>query len=807
MNLFERMTFDQLYRLSEPKRKVRALTVTGPPLRIHAFNSQTMWEFNFKASPSTTGLRHHGYIRFYKPSRPKPLQNLECMLDCDCFSGDTLVLMGDGTYRPIKEVEIGDGVYTHAGRVKKVTNVMSRSRNEGENVWRVRVTGSIAPLTVTGNHPFFALRGNDSCLCGCGGQIPNREDPVSPLKILGVKHLTGHHKRGLSDLPDKSGGVFEWVSVDDFRKKEWFLSPWLDHAVESEVSPDFARLVGYYLAEGCIPSRTVEQHAEYTSGDVGRAKTVRLAFNVDETDTLVADVKRICEVLGYGFKLAPWRRSEDHPYTGVTVSVYSHEFAQFCHGNVGCGSNAKKLSREVLGWSLDNLAQLYVGFQLGDGNVSDRLARCFSVNRNLISQISTILRKLHIQHRLTLDSTTGMWTLSICSGDDLNEVLSWLGPMAPGGKMSSEISPQFKRAEGYLVGLSSRELDPEFNDLVYDLTVDGDHSFIANGVAVHNCHDFKYRFAWIVKQKGSSTVGARSMNQALNRAPRITNPTGKPGLCKHLLALKEYIYGLYSNFPDSQRQFTPQVMDKMVKYANNKWVNMDTELERARVRDQRAAAIRAARNRGQEMPPPIETDEVPDEVPAGVTSTPAALPATTPAALPATTPSASATVPAAQMIQNQVRPETPSRRRPPGRNSTESLVLNPEKMKTTTKKPDTRKLSEQVTSQIAAATKLVEDCDLGTGTCALGAESPMDMPMAASPEAAEGSEALSLLRQIVDLLAKLSPDNPDAEADLDTDLNPDLDGEGGEGGDEGGEKPGNDPDGEIGDEERKLATA
>ena len=55
--LQERLTFDQLFRLSEPKRVYRSFTVKGPPLEIDSYQDTVYYIFNFKANPSTTGLR------------------------------------------------------------------------------------------------------------------------------------------------------------------------------------------------------------------------------------------------------------------------------------------------------------------------------------------------------------------------------------------------------------------------------------------------------------------------------------------------------------------------------------------------------------------------------------------------------------------------------------------------------------------------------------------------------------------------------------------------------------------------------
>lgn len=128
-----------------------------------------------------------------------------------------------------------------------------------------------------------------------------------------------------------------------------------------------------------------------------------------------------------------------------------------------------------------------------------------------------------------------------------------------------------------------------------------------------DCQDYRYRWAWANKQRQASKVGPGSMNGALNRAPRSTNPTNRPGLCKHLIALKEFIYGntskMFGEGPDDGK-----MLSKMVNYANKKWLNMPQELERARERDRQAAAARAARNRGLPRPVIPAPEEGPEEL-------------------------------------------------------------------------------------------------------------------------------------------------------------------------------------------------
>jgi hypothetical protein len=79
------------------------------------------------------------------------------------------------------------------------------------------------------------------------------------------------------------------------------------------------------------------------------------------------------------------------------------------------------------------------------------------------------------------------------------------------------------------------------------------------------CPDYKFRWAWANKQRGSGKVGQGSANKSLNRAPRITNPGSRPGLCKHLLALRNYIFGTISQFPGT----TPEDSRRLGRLVKN----------------------------------------------------------------------------------------------------------------------------------------------------------------------------------------------------------------------------------------------
>lgn len=108
------------------------------------------------------------------------------------------------------------------------------------------------------------------------------------------------------------------------------------------------------------------------------------------------------------------------------------------------------------------------------------------------------------------------------------------------------------------------------------------------------CPDLKYRFAWANKQRSAGRVGPNSLNKAHNRAPKITNPGNTPGLCKHLCALRDFLYGAYTSWAWEPTDDTPRKLDKLVRYADKRLIMGDTLAKQQAWREQQAANKAAA---------------------------------------------------------------------------------------------------------------------------------------------------------------------------------------------------------------------
>jgi len=56
-----------------------------------------------------------------------------------------------------------------------------------------------------------------------------------------------------------------------------------------------------------------------------------------------------------------------------------------------------------------------------------------------------------------------------------------------------------------------------------------------------SCPDYKYRWAYANAAQDAGEMGYDSLNQCNGNPPNKTNPRRKPSLCKHLVALKDYL--------------------------------------------------------------------------------------------------------------------------------------------------------------------------------------------------------------------------------------------------------------------------
>ena len=76
------------------------------------------------------------------------------------------------------------------------------------------------------------------------------------------------------------------------------------------------------------------------------------------------------------------------------------------------------------------------------------------------------------------------------------------------------------------------------------------------------CPDYKFRWAYANNKNDAGPIGFNSLNKNNGSPSRVTNPQNRPGLCKHLLALKD---DLRKKLAESKQGTLETKLDEIVK--------------------------------------------------------------------------------------------------------------------------------------------------------------------------------------------------------------------------------------------------
>lgn len=369
-----------------------------------------------------------------------------------CFKAGAMVSMADGTTKPIEDVVVGDRVRTHTGGTGRVTE-LHRRKYRGE-FFEIKPANS-DPLHATVEHPFFAAHGAKDA-----HRVWNAEAPEFEWRYA----------------KDLDGAVLSRPKVTKT------ISPGR-HWGWGECSPQeiraFARLIGYYLAEGHVVFDKKEQ-------------VCGIELTVNKSDAVNQEVSDLCVTIGTRNDPV-WRQRENSP-DAWALQIYDKELALICVEYAGRYSKTKRLAEEVLYWPQELQLELLGAYGNGDGFASKDGSFSFSTSSSaLASQVQEILFRLGIptsHNVLTHKAGTGF------SADTTEHVVFIGRQWAPRLRAfcAKVVVREVKKAKnifkdyGNLWAVPIREYESYYDEAdVYNFEVEGDNSYIVNGIAAHNC--------------------------------------------------------------------------------------------------------------------------------------------------------------------------------------------------------------------------------------------------------------------------------------------------------------------------------
>ena len=358
-----------------------------------------------------------------------------------CFAAGSKVLTMDG-YKNIEDIKIGDMVLTHKNRWRKVIDLGCKLADTFE----VQAQCSV-PIVCTANHKFWARKKS----------FPWNSDSKSNRLEL--------------DKPT-------WVEAEKL-KGEYYVCSNIPKTYKSglDISTEEAWVLGRYLADG-----HTRKDVRFDSHHNG-SRAWQLILSIGKTK--IDDVKSHITSLPYSC----------YPHTKSTYRVVfsNKKLVELAEKHCGCGSLNKFISEDVLNSSQDIRASFLDGYLSGDGCIKQNKVTMSTVSHNLALGLQRlILITKHIHANVYYYNRGETWEIEdrIVNQHPYYEIHFRPNTL---GKVKSD---------GDKIWFGVKKYTHIGEQLVYNITVDEDHSYTVENVVVKNCTDLSMAGT----RRGLSTV-------------------------------------------------------------------------------------------------------------------------------------------------------------------------------------------------------------------------------------------------------------------------------------------------------------
>ncbi|MEU3708359.1 DNA cytosine methyltransferase [Streptomyces anulatus] len=405
----------------------------------------------------------------YHSARDLPAADL-LVAGVSCFAAGSLVLTRRGLV-PIETVEVGDEVWTHRGRWRPVTHTSAVDRPT------VTVNATTA-ITCTPDHPFIAAQSFrasqvrrkyqplDGARClECGNSAPQFKANTARLFCSRKCSQADASRRALPVL-----GTPAEVRADSLAG-HWVASPILesDGTELPEIdglgplTADLAWVLGRWVGGGWLTRRPER-------GDAWSRVTICAGHGGSDD---------LAKELGARTGL-PWNRTRQR--TDDTFHVSRVGLAAFLADHFGHGAAGKRLPAWLL-FAPELIRRAFVdGYLSADGHVNrDGLrVQSMSVSKQLSIGVRLLLTSLGYYASVHYQQPKAE---AVIEGRTICQRPSWTVT----AHLTQVRRSKHRDVEGFRWGKVSGTVTPGETVTVYNMTVDEDHTYVVDGVLVHNC--------------------------------------------------------------------------------------------------------------------------------------------------------------------------------------------------------------------------------------------------------------------------------------------------------------------------------
>lgn len=359
-----------------------------------------------------------------------------------CFTSNTNILTKNG-FKQIKDISINDEVLTNKLRYKRVTNI----GNKLANTCILRATGML-DTTTTLNHPYLS---------------------VTRRKVWNNKNKEYEYH-----FSDK-----KWKQVKDLEKNDYLLIPRIKQEENIyNLTDEECFILGRYIADGHTVKRL-----RYDGGHNG-SRSWQLVLSIGSKKNFETSIH-------YSLYLHT---------KNVERMVFSNKrLVEIAEKECGCGSLNKKISVNLLNLPKDKLKILIDGYLSGDGGIKKDNYSITTVSKELVQSLTLAVAKVY--------GTTGCVAFfkrpktTIIEGRIVNQHDTYSFSFK---KIKTKQCKYYSDSDFIYVPFRKVE-NTQSKEVVYNITVEDDNSYVANNIVVHNCQDLS-----IAKRSGKGLEGERS---------------------------------------------------------------------------------------------------------------------------------------------------------------------------------------------------------------------------------------------------------------------------------------------------------
>jgi len=371
-----------------------------------------------------------------------------------------------GGYKKIKDIKVGDTVLTHKGNFKRVTETFKRKFND--TILDLKTT--IGNVRLTSDHPIYAVKrkhkGKQFYKHNGKQKMKTAENSSYNFSWLDAGVL----ERGdFMSFPVPKLNNRERIVLDVPKNKVPAKENFVDSPIE--VTPNFMRLLGYYIAEGW-----------YDKSKIG------FAFHTKEKDYHddVINLAKKC------FMLDSYSVYTSGNKTNVLLnsSRLSMLFKKYYPGK----SYSKKLPQNYLFLSKKHLKEFICGLFRGDGSISGGRYTWATVSKELFDQVKIILLKIGIAFTTKISpkhrGKDGVlhresYYLSITTQKYMKMMDEIVGLDCYNEKKKNHMYNWFSTNK---MIMPIRKITKEkYTGYVYNIEVEDDNSYVTRAGSVHNC--------------------------------------------------------------------------------------------------------------------------------------------------------------------------------------------------------------------------------------------------------------------------------------------------------------------------------